>query len=45
MTPEKGDEKCDEKNSPRQTQTHPGRPGGYLFLGFRYVAICRLNEK
>ena len=27
MTPEKSDEKCDEKNGPRETQTH-GHPGG-----------------
>ena len=30
MTPEKGDEKCDEKRGPRQTETHGcgGRDGG-----------------
>ena len=27
MTPEKSDEKCDEKRGPRETETH-GNPGG-----------------
>ena len=27
MTPEKSDEKCDEKRGPAETETH-GRPGG-----------------
>ena len=27
MTPEKSDEKCDEKNGPRETPTHGGLGG------------------
>ena len=35
MTPEKGDEKCDEKTSPGETPTHGNRGGGGLAHQYR----------